>query len=57
MSRKVYVEVTTRLVLSMNEGIEVSEVVAELDYDFTSRTAGVEVTDTDIRDYNVVDSK
>jgi hypothetical protein len=57
MSRKVYVNVTTRLILNMDEGIAVDEVISEMDYDFTSQTKGVEVLDTEIRDHEVIDSK
>ena len=57
MSRKVYVEVTTRLIIDMDEGIEVDEVIGELDYDFTSTTDGADIVDTEIRDYEVKDSK
>lgn len=57
MSRKVYVNVTTRLILDMDEGIPVDEVISEMDYDFTSQTDGVEILDTEIRDHEVIDSK
>ena len=57
MSRKVYVNVTTRIIMEMDEGIEVSEVISEMDYDFTPMTEGVEFLDTEIREHEVTDSK
>lgn len=57
MSRKVYVEVTTRIIMEMDEGIEVGEVIEEMDYDFGSQTAGVDFVDTEIRGFEVIDSK
>lgn len=55
--RKAYVEVKTRLILNMDEGVEVSEVLENMDYDFTSTTDGADVEDTEIRDWEVTDSK
>lgn len=57
MSRKVYVEVTTRIIMRMEEGIDVDDVISEMDYEFNSRTEGVDFEDTEIRDYEVKDSK
>ena len=57
MSRKVYVEVKTRIIMDMEEGIEVGDVISEMDYEFTSQTENVDFVDTEIRDYEVTDSK
>jgi hypothetical protein len=57
MSRKVFVEVKVKLVLNMDEGVEVGDVISEMDYDFTSQTSGVEIEDTEILDHEVMDSK
>ena len=57
MARKVYVNVTTRLILDMDEGIPVDEVISEMDYNFVSKTEGVDIVDTEIQDYEVIDSK
>jgi hypothetical protein len=57
MSRKVYVEVKTRIIMDMDEGIEVGEVISEMDYSFYSQTDGVDFIDTEIRDYEIKDSK
>ena len=55
--RKVYVTVETRIIMQMDEGIEVGDVISEMDYDFTPQTEGVDFVDTEIRDFEVTDSK
>ena len=55
--RKVYVEVVTRLIIDMEEGLSVADVITEMDYKFTSTTDGAIIADTEIRDYEVTDSK
>jgi hypothetical protein len=57
MARRVYVEVTTRLILDMDEDLEVQEVISELDYHFNSGSDGCDVLDYEIRDHEVKDSK
>lgn len=55
--RKVYVTVTTRLIIRADEGTDVNEVLENMDYDFTSQTDGAEIEDTEIRDWDITDSK
>lgn len=57
MSRKVYVIVTTRLILDMDEGISVGDVISDIDYEFISTMDGADIIDTEIRDWNIQDSK
>jgi len=57
MSRKVYVNVVTRLIINMDEGVDVDDVIADMDYNFSSSTDNADIIDTEIRDYNVLDSK
>ena len=57
MSRRVFVEVKVKLVLDMDEGIEVGGVLGEMDYNFTSHTEGAEILDTEIEDWDIRDSK
>lgn len=57
MSRKVYIEVTTRIIVNMDEGVEVQEVLDEIGFDFFSNTEGAEVEDTEIVAWGVTDSK
>ncbi len=55
--RKVIVEVKVRLVINQNEDVETSEIIDELEYDFTDTTGKADIVDTTIEDYEVVDSK
>ena len=55
--RKVYIEVKARLIIYADEGVEISEVINEMGYDFTSRTKGADIMETEILDFEVVDSK
>ncbi len=57
MARKVYITVTTKIILDMDEGIELDEVMSDMDYNFKSQTDGVDVVDTEMQDYEVTDSK
>ncbi|MCK9462603.1 MAG: hypothetical protein M0R80_23535 [Proteobacteria bacterium] len=56
-SRKVYVNVKVQLILDMDEGVDVGDVIDEVDYDFASTTDGATVHDMHIEDYEVTDSK
>jgi hypothetical protein len=49
--KKFYVEVVTRLIIDLEEGVNVSDVITEMDYNFTSTTDGAMIVDTEIRDY------
>ena len=55
--RKVTVKLEMRLVMLVDEGVEISEVVNELDYQVNDTTTAANVLDTEITDYEVVDSK
>ena len=55
--RKVYVNVTARLNIRVDEGVDINEVLDEMDYDFTSQTDGADIEDTDITDWGITDSK
>lgn len=55
--RKVYINVTTRLIVRMDEGTEVSDVLENMDYNFISNTDSADIEDTEILDWEVTDSK
>lgn len=59
MSRKVYVNVTVRLIIDMDEGVEVSDVINEMDYEFwtSDNVDNATIVDTEIREFEVIDSK
>lgn len=55
--RKVFVEVKVKLVLNMDEGVEVSKVLEEMHYDIFSTMDEADVEDTEIVEWEVTDSK
>jgi hypothetical protein len=55
--RKVTVKLEMRVVMSVDEGVEISQVVNELDYQLNDTTTAADIWDTEITDYEVVDSK
>lgn len=57
MARKVYVNVTTRLIIEVEEGVEIDDVIQDMDYNFTSKTDNAEIVDTEIREHEVTDAK
>lgn len=57
MSRKVYVNVTTRLIIVMEDDVDITDVISEMDYDFRSGTENATVLDTELRDFDITDSK
>lgn len=57
MSRKVYVEIKARLIIEAEDGVNINEVLSEMDYDFSSNTAGASIVDTEIQEHEVTDSK
>ena len=56
-SRKVYVNLTVKLIMVVDEGVEVSDVVNELDYNFSDTTGSADIEDTSIEDFEITDSK
>ena len=55
--RKVTVQLEMRIVMLVDEGVEISEVVNELDYKVSDTTTAADILDTEITGYEVVDSK
>ena len=55
--RKVTAKLEMRLVMFVDEGVEVSEVINELDYEVKDTTTAADILDTEITGYEVVDSK
>ena len=43
--------------MRVNEGVEISDVVNELDYDIRDTTTAADILNTEITDYEVIDSK
>ena len=55
--RKVTVKLAMKIVMSVDEGIEISEVIRALDCQISDTTAAADVLDAEIVDYEVIDSK
>lgn len=56
--RKVYVEVTLRLILRVNDGVDVSEILDDMDFTpVNERKAEADIEDTEVLDYEIKDSK
>lgn len=56
MSRTVTIELKVRLLMKIDEGVEVGEVVNEMDYEFTPPD-NTTLYDSEILDYEVKDSR
>lgn len=56
-TRKVYVEVKTRLIIEIEEGVELDEVFSDMDYNFCSETEGAIIVDSEITEYEITDEK
>jgi hypothetical protein len=57
MARKVYVTVKTKLIIEVEEGIEIDQVISDMDYSFISNTDDADIIDTEILEHEVTDSK
>ena len=57
MSRKVVVEIQIRMVATIDDGVEVGQIVNELDYTILDTTTRATIEDTEIVGYKVQDSK
>jgi hypothetical protein len=55
--RKVYVEAKVRLIIRVDEGVDIADVIGELEYEFTDTTGSATIVDAELRDYEVKDSK
>ena len=55
--RKIYVDVTTQLIIQADEGVEVNDILDEMDYNFNDTTGKADIVDTTITDYEITDSK
>lgn len=51
--KKVYAEVTFRLIFNTDDNFDIEESINELDFWFTDMTGNSDVIDAEIRDYNV----
>jgi hypothetical protein len=55
--RKVTVKLDMNVVMLVDEGVEISRVINELNYQVNDTTTAADILDTEITDYEVIDSK
>lgn len=56
MARKIYVNVTVRLIIRADEDQNIDEVLENMDYNFTaSESDNADIEDTEITDWELVD--
>ena len=54
-ARKIYVEIKSRLMLTVEEGVDLNDVLSELEYYSDSNDA--DVSDSELLSYEIIDSK
>jgi hypothetical protein len=57
MDRMVTVKLQVELKIRADEGVEIGDIVNEMDYNFSDTTTKATIEDTEILDYEVTDSK
>jgi hypothetical protein len=57
MDRKIYVEVKVRLIIRADEGVEVGQIVNEMEYNFSDTTGKADIEDSEVCGFEVTDRK
>jgi len=55
MSKKVTVDVTVRMTIVANDDANISEIIDDMDYEFTLNSDEVDLTDTEITNQELID--
>ncbi len=55
--RTVFVELKVKLVIKADDDVVIGDIIDEMDYNFTDTTTTADIEDSEILDYEVVDSK
>ena len=55
--RKVYIDVMVRIIARVENDIDISDFISEMDYNFTDTTGDGEIEDSEITNWEIVDSK
>lgn len=55
--RTVAVKVEAKLTMKVDEGVEISQIIDEIEYDFSDTTTRATIEDAEITGYEVVDSR
>jgi len=54
---KIYVEIKIKMLIRSEPGVDIEEVINEMDYIFVSKTEDADIENTEIEDYEVIDCK
>jgi len=57
MSRKMVIEVKVKMVINADDNVALQTILDEMDYNFTDTTTQADIEDTEILDYEVIDSR
>ena len=57
MARKVYINVTVKLILNIEEGNSIDDVMGEMEHRFETQNENVDIVDSEITLWTVTDSK
>jgi hypothetical protein len=55
--RKVTVELKVKMLIHADEDKDISDVIDEMGYNFIYSEPGAEIVDTEIEDYEIIDSR
>ncbi|HRZ18689.1 MAG TPA: hypothetical protein P5136_01415 [Methanofastidiosum sp.] len=55
--RRVVVHVKVKLIMDVEEGVSIDNIISDMDYNFNFNGEEATINDTEIIDFNVIDSK
>ena len=55
--RKITVQVTFNIDISVNDGVDVDEILNEMDYDFKTNTNEADVLDSEMTNFELIDAR
>ena len=55
--RRVVLELKVKLIMDVEEGVSVDHIISDMDYDFSFNGEEAEIYDTEIENYDIIDSK
>ena len=55
--RKIVIKLEMNVVMLVDEGVKILDVINELDYQINDTTTAADILDTEITDYKIIDSK
>ena len=52
---QVTISLTVKIVMDVNKGTAIDDVISDIDYEFVDRTGEAVILDTEILDHNIID--